>query len=179
MPNETNDNSQSRAEFDAIVRKANAGDQQAILDLRGYLVAHPEIWHAVGDLVRHAEEALIRLIARENQLLAESLRRKGQELRDQLAGSHELPLERLVVERVVAAWFELQFASIKYPADHGKSVALARFICQYKESAQRRFDAAMKSLVLIREKLPLLRKAELRVVRPKRKIIVSLPARAV
>jgi hypothetical protein len=48
---------------------------------------------------------------------------------------------------------EVEYATTAYPEPRGKSLGQQRHILRYKDSAQRRFDASMKSLLLIRSLL--------------------------
>ena len=161
-----------REEFQALVKLANSGDTDALAKLRTLLAGHPEIWQSVGDLARHAQLNLTRLIARGDELVFESLQLKLAELRLELTGAVSTPLTALAVDRVVTAWLELQSADIKFPADAGDTLQMARYVVQLKTSAQRRFDAAIRSLVLVREKLGHEKLPELEIkLRRKRKIL--------
>ena len=167
----------SRELLNDLVRRANDGDSGALTDLRKFLDDHPEIWQNIGDLARHAQESMLRAVAGKNQLLTESLRRGAEQLRIDLQGDRPAnPVESLAIERVVAAWTELQFAAAKYPVDAGDNLPMARFVLQLKESTQRRFDAAMRSLLLVREKLA--DNTSTGPLNERRKKIIRLPTRA-
>ena len=98
----------TREGFERLVRKANEGNQRAQGLLRKVLDACPEIWQRVGNLAEHAELSLIRLIAKEEWLLTESIRRKAEHMRKELAGPNPTPLDAMAIERVVACWLQLQ-----------------------------------------------------------------------
>ena len=53
----------SKDEFDVVVTEANDGNSEALAQLRTLLDERPEIWRQVGDLGKHAELTMIRLIA--------------------------------------------------------------------------------------------------------------------
>jgi hypothetical protein len=144
----------TRHEFDALVKAANGGSDEALDALRTLLNGQPEIWRHVGDLFAHAKESLIKLIAGDNQLLVESLRRTVDEMEVELLGDSASRLERMAIQRIVATWLELQFTDTVHPEPQGKSLAQVKFALDLKNSAQRRFDAALKSLSLVKKMLP-------------------------
>jgi len=174
---ESTSNLPSRHDFDALVKLANGGDEQALTKLREMLDTNPQIWRSIGNLAQHAQAALIRTIANGNQLITESLQRKADELRGELTGASPTALERLAIERVVATYLELQFVDAKHPADAGQNLPMARYLVQLKLGAQKRFDSSMKILLLIREKQPAIERANRDLARHKKRII-RLPTRA-
>ena len=161
-----------------LVGKANAGDEAALASLRLFLDENPEVWQKVGDLSLHVQENHIRRISDGSRLATESLRKKAEWFRKSLAGPNPSSLERVAIENVVAAWFERHEVELKYPAGFGKELAMARFVVQLRNSVHRRYDSAMKSLLLIREKMPAIDAANRQHLRKKGKI-VQFPAKEV
>ena len=168
----------TRQGFDAIVKSANGGDENALSQLRTLLDSHPQLWTAVGDLTQHAILAMIRAIANGSALVSESLQRKANELRCDLLGDRPSALEKLAAERVLVCWLESQFLEAKFASDSGQNLATARYVALAKSRAQQRFDSSMKSLLLIREKQPAIERANRDLAR-ERKRIIRLPTRAV
>ena len=154
----------TREYFDSLVTKANTGDAAAIAALRTVLDEHPQIWQDVGDMGRHAESALIAVISKGDQLRKESLERFVIEQRQNLMGPTGSPLETLAVNRVVFAWLTLQHAESQHAKDP-TSVTLIRCQEAVKAGAQRRLDAAIKTAMLVREKMPAIERAEMRPLR--------------
>ncbi|MEO8495480.1 MAG: hypothetical protein ABI614_10440 [Planctomycetota bacterium] len=144
----------TRQDFDALVKAANGGSEEALDSLRTLLNDVPEIGRQVGDMFAYAKASLIKLIAKDNQLLIESLRRTVDEMEVELLGNDASRLERMAVQRIVATWLELQFTDTVHPEPQGKSLAQVKFSLDLKNSAQRRFDGALKSLSLVRKMLP-------------------------
>ena len=137
-----------------LVKQANAGDQAALAQLRQTLDENPQIWRAVGNLALHARMVLVDAIANGDQLLRDSLLRHADDMETGLAGPSSSPLERLAVQRIVACWLETQYAAVQGPEPTGNTLRHAKFALQIKESAEKRFHAAIKSLSLIRQMLP-------------------------
>ena len=161
----------TKEQFGELVNKANAGDAVSLASLRHYLDEHPEIWQSVGNLSQHVQENHISKIAAGNQLAAESLRKRAEWFRKDLAGPNPSSLEKVAIDSVMAAWFELHFVELTYPPGAGKELAMARYLVQLRSCAQRRFDSAMKSLLLIREKMPAIDEANRKSLRKKGKLV--------
>ena len=157
-------------------KKANAGDKAALAALRHHLDECPEIWQKVGDLSFHVQETYISKIAAGNPLAAESLRKRAAWLRKDLEGPNPSSLERVAIENVLAAWFERHQIDLTHPPGMGKELSMARYVIQLRNSAQRRYDSAMKSLLLIREKMPAIDEANRKHLR-KRGKLVQFPGR--
>lgn len=150
----------SQLGLEPLVRLANAGNADALAKLRQVLDDNPQIWQAVGDLADHAELTLIRVIAGSNMLTFESLRRKTAELRQEIGGEQPTPLAKLAASRVIVTWLEVQHLDMLHPADAGSNLPMAKYLVMLKTAAQRRFDGALKSLLLVREKMPAIGLAE-------------------
>src|SRR5450759_1700174 len=144
----------SMEEFAELVKRANVGDDEALAELRDILDNCEQIWQQVGDLGKHAEMAMIKLISNGNKLIAESLARKAADMRLELSNPAPSPLEQICVQRIVAMWLELQWTETTFPEPTGKTLDVQKFVLKRKESAERRFSSAVKSLMLVRKLLP-------------------------
>ena len=139
--------------FKDLVAKANSGDQLALAQLRKILDENPQVWTTVGNLAMHARLVLARALAGGDQLALESILRHAHEMETDLLGPNPTQLERLCAQRIVACWLETQFAAIKGPEPTGETLKHARFALQVRESAEKRFHAAIKSYSLVRQLL--------------------------
>ena len=129
-----------------LVERAEGGDESVMPELRAALNANPWVWERYGDLAQQSMAAWLQLIAGSNLLLQESTRRKAEQLRAELAGPAPSPLERLLVERVVACWLQTNYADAAYaqlkgtnPAQH--TTALRRADRRAASEARRAEDA--------------------------------------
>jgi hypothetical protein len=138
-----------------LVRRAQGGDRSVLPELRRALEADPSIWQRYGDPAAFAQQSWLDLIAGEDLLLQESVRRRQQELRAELAGASPSPLEKLLVERVVACWLQAMFADTSYALAKGPNAtpAVLRELMKRQESAQRRYLSAIRQLALVRKLL--------------------------
>ena len=144
----------NQEEFAELVKRANAGDDDALAMMRKTLDSNPEIWESVGNLATHAQLSMVKLIAGGNMLVSESLLRKAEQMKAELSGPSPSKLEKLAVERIVACWLEMEYLATAYPVAKGETLGQARFALKQKESSERRFNAAMKSLTTLRALLP-------------------------
>jgi hypothetical protein len=144
----------TEAEFKSLVKMANAGDAMALVDLRRTLDDNPVIWQRLGDMGAYAQRALIEAIAGGDKLLFESITRAADELRATLQETNPSKLEELAIDRIVACWLEMRWIDAKHSSTSDATLPQARFNLRLKDSAARRYEAAVRSLVLIRKLLP-------------------------
>ena len=137
-----------------LVKQANAGDQAALATLGKTLDENPQIWRAVGNLAMHARMVMVDAIAGDNVFTKDALLRHADEMEQDLAGPSPTTLERLAVQRIVACWLETHYAALQGPEPTGNTLKHAKFALQIRESAEKRFHAAIKSYSLIRQLLP-------------------------
>lgn len=139
--------------FTLLVQRANAGDEQALQELRMVLDRSPEIWRQIGDLASHAELATLRLVGGDDRLLMEALKRKVDELKAELTRPGASTLEQLVVLRVVATWLQVQHADTA-SASSDQSVQQGKFWALKQDQAHRRHLTAIKDLARLQQMLP-------------------------
>jgi hypothetical protein len=84
-------------------------------------------------------------------LVQETLPRKMDLLREELSGPNPTPLERLLVERVVASWLHLHHLEVAYAQKENMSLELGSYYQRSLSAAQKRYLAALKTLALVRK----------------------------
>jgi hypothetical protein len=133
---------------------AQAGDAPALAELRRLLDTHPDFWQQYADLAGQVQRRWMALVC-EDVLRTECLERKLAELRAEVTGPSPSPLERLLAERVVACWLQVQYADMAYLGLQGRCTSLSVFAGAEKRQgqAQRRLLAAIKQLALVRKLL--------------------------
>jgi hypothetical protein len=95
------------AELQALLQKANAGDPSVLPQLKKAFDDHPELVVAFGDLVAHAREALLSLVAGKCLTAREAIARQADDLRARLKGAAPSELEALLVDRIAVSWIEV------------------------------------------------------------------------
>lgn len=131
----------------ALVEKARSGDESALPEIREHLDIHPELWEHYGDLAAHASRAWVETIAGNNIHFREAILKKAASMRDELQGENPLPIERLLVHRVVVTWLQLHFFETAAAKPGQIPLKQAEFIERRLNFVQRRYLQAMKSLV--------------------------------
>jgi hypothetical protein len=141
-------------ELHALVRRAQAGDPGALPRIREILDDRPEIWQHVGDLAALVEQAWIAVLAAENPLAVEAMRRSVAEMRRELEGEHATRLEKMMIDQVLATWLECKYLE-GISAEPGRgSLDQAAFRLRRLESSQKRYLNAVKMLTTVRTLLP-------------------------
>src|SRR5262249_18691992 len=73
-------------------------------------------------------------------------------MRAELLGSDPTPVERLLVERVVACWLQVQDAEVRFAQAQGNlSIKQADYYQRRMDGANKRYLAALKALALVRK----------------------------
>jgi hypothetical protein len=135
----------------ALARRAEGGDRTALPALRELLKDPKAVDRLGGDLARQAQLTLIDKFGGKNLLFKESVTRKLDLLRAELAGPDPTPLERLLADRVAACWLHLHHLETVYSQKDSMSLALGTYYQRSLSSAQKRYLAAIKTLALVRK----------------------------
>ena len=92
-------------ELKALMVRAHDGDKKALPKLRELLDAAPTLARKFVDPARITERSTVDCYASGNDLLPEeAIPRVLKQMRSEIAGEDPSPLERLLVERIVATW---------------------------------------------------------------------------
>ena len=151
----TRANDLDRQEVVALVRRAEKGDRAALLALRQMYDAAPALWRGIGDRASTAERAILQAASGDNLAFREACERTAAALRANLAGPDRTPLERLLVDRIVACWLALHYAETIYHQNMGElSRGWADFHQRRIDRAHHRYLTAIKTLAQVRRLLP-------------------------
>jgi hypothetical protein len=131
-----------------VLDRAQRGDEKTLPMLRE-LPKEPYYLDACGDLARHAENALTRKHAGENVVVREGLFCKAAALRAELAGPTPTPLERVLVERIVACWLHMYHLEVLCAGNNGMEWVAHHQRCL--DRAHKRYLAAIKTLAVVRK----------------------------
>lgn len=142
-------------ELKGLVFRAHDGDETAVPGLRKLLKEAPALARKFVDPADQVELKMLAAYAGEDLLLKEAMPVALKSMREELAGPDPSPLERLLVERVVATWFQLQYFEALHVQGFGQSMSLAQSDHAQKrvDRAQGRHLAAVKTLAQVRKSL--------------------------
>jgi len=130
---------------------AKRGDRDALARLSHLLDERPDLVAQYGEIAGTTQLAYIRLLAGGNFIMKSSMMRRLETLKKELMGDDPNALERLLVERVAAAWLQSEHADIiAAVADDHESLKLAAFKIKRQDAAQRRFLRAAQTLAMVR-----------------------------
>jgi hypothetical protein len=144
------------AELRLVIAKARAGDATVVPQLRAILDRHPILVEHYGNIARQAENAWVSLTAGNNLYLKETLARAGDVRRAGLTRPGASPIEKLLVERVVASGLELNYfsAAEANAISADESPRLLQFRAWRLSQAQRMHLAAVGALVAYQKLMP-------------------------
>jgi hypothetical protein len=138
-------------ELSAFIRRANEGDSSALASLRGVFSLPNALKMLAGDVAHEAQLALIDRIAGKEVIVREALTRQMDLLREGLAEAGKTPIERLLIERIVATWLHLHELERTL---HTKAQVAETLVRHYEwciDRAHRRYLAAIRTLALVRK----------------------------
>ena len=148
-------NEEDRRTLQALVPRAEKGDEQALAELRRRFDATPALWEELGNLAEHAQRVWVALSSGSNALIQQAAERKVAALRQELLGPAPSPLERLLVERIIACWLQVQYADQAAVAFEKKGGRFAEgdYWQKQQERAHRRYLSAIRTLAQVRRLL--------------------------
>jgi hypothetical protein len=154
-PNQQSESTQQpdHEQLARLLDRAEKGDRSVLPELRKLLDDQPRLWQGYGDLGLQARGSLIQLTAGTNLLLSETLLRKTASMKGELAGESASVLERLLADRVVATWLELNYLEALLAQPGVTSEARSKVLERRQDAADRRHAAAVKMLAVVRKLL--------------------------
>jgi hypothetical protein len=139
-----------------LLGKAEKGEKDAVPEIRQILNERPDLAWQFVDVAQVAEEALIEKMTGEEDLaVKEIMRCQLKAMRENTTGENPSPLERLLAERVVATWLQIQLFEGLYASGMSKSTTIAQDSYHQKRLDQtyRRHLSAIRGLAQMRKLL--------------------------
>jgi hypothetical protein len=139
-----------------LLGKAEKGDEDTVPEIRQILNERPDLAWQFVDVAQVAEEALIEKMSGEEDLaVKEIMRCQLKAMREEIAGENPSPLERLLAERVVATWLQIQLFEGLYASGMSKSTTIAQdsYHQERLDQAYRRHLSAIRALAQMRKLL--------------------------
>jgi len=144
-----------RAGITKLFRKAEQGDEEALVVVREWFDDTPSACDKIGDLAREAEDSLVKVYTK-NLVIQEALHSKLNAHRREILGPDPSPLEDLLARRIAACWLHLHYLETIYALNvenNGLSGRWSEFMQRSIDRAQRRYLSAIKTLVQVRRLL--------------------------
>ena len=136
---------------DILDRVILKNDKNAVPEFRKLLGQEPHLADIGGNLARIAEGNLVAALAGEQLYLREMLLAKLKTMRSELAGPQPSPIERLLVERVVACWLQVYDADAIAAQPESVTFVQGDYNQRRQDRAHRRYLSAIRTLALVRK----------------------------
>jgi len=140
--------------LEELVEMAAKGDKNPLREIRKILKESPELAWQLLDVSRVAEWRYTEIMLKEEDLgLKEVLRSQLAAMREEIAGYNPSPLERLLGERIVLTWLQIQLFEDLYASNLSKSMTIAQGNYYQKriDQAYKRHLSAIRTLAQIRK----------------------------
>jgi hypothetical protein len=136
-----------------LLEKAQNGDASTLPALRKILENANAVDQIGGNFAEQAERLLLKAAAGENLLFEELVKRKMELLRAELGGPNSTPLERLLAERIVACWLQVQDADARYAQSQSTNLSWegGTYYQRRMDRAHKRYLSAIKTLAVVRK----------------------------
>ena len=138
-------------ELRELAERAGYGDETALPELRQLLDNTPDLWQQVGDVAQHVETAWVKLLSGNNLLTRECLHREAERRRIELLGDNPTPIERHIIETIIASWLQLQHAEVQMANPREANEQRLNYFHRRLESAQKQHRTAIDQLMKIRK----------------------------
>jgi hypothetical protein len=135
--------------FQELVARARRGDPDALARVRPRL-SERQFIESYGNVARRALELAIQKMVGIDFVAGDSICRKLEALRAEIGGSDPGPLEKLVVDRVVAQWLHLHQLEVEFATAGDHDPARAGYYQSAIAAAQDRFFRAIRELTRVR-----------------------------
>ena len=137
-----------------LCKKAEKGTKKAVPEIREILQDKPELAWRLMEFARSAESRFIKSMTKDQDLAAKALmERQLDGMREEIAGENPSPLERLLAERIVLTWLQIQLFEGQYASNMFKGMTIAQGNYHQKRLDQtyRRHLSAIRTLAQIRK----------------------------
>jgi hypothetical protein len=138
-----------------LLSLAKKDQENAMPKIRQILSEHPDLAQRFMYLGRMGEDILIgRMTGEDGQATRELFRRQLNAMREEIAGENPSPLERLLAERIVATWLQIQLFEGLYASGVSKmTIARDGYHQKRLDQTYRRHLSAIRALAQIRKLL--------------------------
>jgi hypothetical protein len=138
-------------DLEQLLTRARRGDEGTLPRLRDFLHNPAVVDMLGGDLARQVERSLVWPGAAQDLAFREAVLRKLELLREELAGPNPTPVEKLLVERAVTCWLQVQFADLRFAQAKNLTIVQGDYHQRLIDRAHRRYLSALKTLAVVRK----------------------------
>jgi hypothetical protein len=137
-----------------LFRRAEKGNKKAVPEIREILQKSPDLAWRFMDFATFAECRFIENMTKDKDLASrETMEFQLASMREEIAGENPSPLERLLAERIVLTWLQIQLFEGLYASSMFKSMSLVQGSYYQKrlDYTYRRHLSAIRTLAQVRK----------------------------
>jgi hypothetical protein len=136
-----------------LAREAEEGNDEVVGEIRAILEGNPGLAWRLIDIGKTAERFLIKGMTADRDLVAQQIiEHQLESMRRELAGEDASPLERLLAERVVATWLQVQhLESLCAVSLNNLTLSQGGYYQRHLDRAHRNHLSAIRTLAQIRK----------------------------
>jgi hypothetical protein len=140
-------------EINGVLKRAAAGDQDALPRLREMIRADPaRMFKATGaDLADQVEQSTTKKMFVGNVVTTEALHLKMKALRAELRGTDPCPIVRLLAERVALCWLDVHWCDLRHVQAEAHSLVQAAHFQKMRDRSSRRYLASLRTLASVKK----------------------------
>ncbi len=136
---------------DIILERAAEGDKSVLPQLRELLQESPTLLRSAGNIAEQVERSWVGRIAGDNIVVSEAIRMKLTQMHRELSGDNPSLMEKLIVERILACWLQMQYVETIFAQNLSKmDPGAIQHYQKWIEKAQGRYLSAMRTLAVVR-----------------------------
>lgn len=142
----------AKGRLDALIARASKGDDSAVPELRRAMdAAGKDLVDLSIGLGAMAELSLVSTFTLENFYVRELLLSETARLRKEVAGPDPTPLVRMLAERLVMCWLQVQLADLRLSCLGSAPLAVGDYHERQRERANRSFLAASRTFATVKK----------------------------
>ena len=138
-----------------LVEKAAKGDKKPLPEIKKILKESPELAWQIMDFAKYTEYHHTKMMVKEEGPgLKEVLKAQLAAMREEIAGDNPSPLERLLAERIVITWLQIQLFEGLYASNMSNgtmTIAQSNYNQKRIDQAYKRHLSTIKTLAQIRK----------------------------
>ena len=130
--------------------RAQDGDEAAMEELRALMRDDSKLLDLPYAVIETLVAEQLKAAFGQDLLMREGMEQRMRAMRKELAAEGNTPLERLLIDRIVVCWLQVQHADHRYASLGNCSIVQGDYFQRFQDRAHRRFLSACKALAVVR-----------------------------
>ena len=133
-----------------LAGRAQDGDEAAMEELRTLMRDDSKLLDLPYAVIETLVAEQLKAAFGQDLLMREGMEQRMRAMRKELAAEGNTPLERLLIDRIVVCWLQVQHPDHRYASLDSCSIAQGDYFQRFQDRAHRRFLSACKALAVVR-----------------------------